>query len=522
MHRQIRRSLFPSLNWEENTMKLFLYSLSLTLLLALPVGAQWITIRTVPVIAGNQADFQPSLARGMGNLSIIFDDPFGSPFSNPAKASLVNGIRLFASPTRSGWSNDNGRAVTSTQGSSFYTGTALNSIPFGALVHSGDVFGGGLIAYQGYKGERLRQPSPWVVPFYRTTDISSTFSSDLGSNTFLFGVAGFTTSEKKLALGASGSWVELSAIDGVNLLYPGATDIRQNGKMWEAKLGAMAELPDGDRLEFVAGRAISKATHEVSYQTFRGPTTAFSKEMNKDETREWLLHSVYLRPLGERWKLGAALTVNWKDHPKIPNYALANIPRDPGKSIAYNIGFGARYSHETTFWGVEYVYEPITTNTWAEAGEQRLPVADRALPPDFKTIENFFDFSNHILRLGHSSTSKWTWLEYRLGAQLHFYTYDLHQIDNLAHTARNFTTDWLETTLTGGLTARLGRLQLMYTLQLVLGNGLVGVSVPRFVAAPDGGLIRTASDFLPAPSGELVVDEVTLVTHQVVFVYELN
>ncbi len=503
-------------------MKHLLIFILLALVLAVPVHAQWISIRTVPVIAGNQGDFQPSQARGMGNLAITLDDPLGSPFINPAKGSLVKGIRLFASPTRTGWSNDGGRAVTSVQGSSFYTGTALNSIPFGVLLHSGDLFGGGGIAYQGYKGDRFREPLPTVVPFDRSTDLSSSFSSDIGSNTFLFGLIGFTTSDGKLAFGASGSWAELSAIDGVNLLYPGATDIKQSGKVWEAKLGVMADLPEGDRLEFVAGRGVSTATHEVSYLRSIGPSFTVAKEMNRDETREWLLHSVYLRSLGERWKIGAALTVNWKDHPKIPNYALANIPRDPGNSIAYNIGVGIRWSNEKSFWGLEYVYEPITTNTWAEAGEQQLPIADRALPSDFKTVENFFDFSNHIIRVGHSSVSKWEWLEYRLGGQLHFYSYDLHQRDNLAHSARNFTTDWLEATLSGGLTARIGRMQLMYTLQLVLGNGLVGVATPRFVASPEGGIIRTMNDFLPAPSGALVVDDVPLVTHQMVFMYELN
>lgn len=522
MHRQKRRSLIPSIGLECNTMRLFICSFSLILALALPVRTQWIAIRTVPVVTGNQGDFQPSLARGMGNLSITLDDPLGSPFINPAKGSLVSGITLFASPTRAGWSNDGGMAMTSTQGSSLYTGTTLNSIPFGLLINSGSVFGGAVVAYQGYRGERAREPSPRISPLTNTAEAFSARGTDLGTNTFLAGLLGFTTSDQKLAVGASASWAELSAIDGVNLLYPGATDIRQSGKMWEVKLGALAELPDGDRLEFVAGRGVNNATHEVSYQTFRGPAFGITKELNKDETREWLLHSAYLRPLGERWKIGGSLTVNWKDHPKIPNYALANIPRDPGNSIAYSIGFGARWSNEKSFWGFEYVYEPITTNTWAEAGEQVLPIANRVLPPDFKTIENFFDFSNHIIRIGHSAASKWAWLEYRLGAQLHLYNYDLQQIDNLAHTARKFTTDWLETTLTGGLTARVGHMHLMYTLQLVLGNGLVGVSVPRSAASPEGGLIRTTADFLPAPSGDLVVQGITLVTHQLVFVYGLD
>lgn len=482
-------------------------------------SSQWISIRTVPVIAAQQGDFYPSLARGMGNLSIVIDDRLGAPFLNPAKGLFISEATVFASLARTSWSNESGSPVSSVFGSSAYMGSALNSIPIGGLFKSGNLFGGALFAYQGYKSERSRTATPIFFPRDRITDASPAISSDIGSNTFLFGLAGITTSDERIAVALSAGWADFGALDGVNLLYPGALDIRQSAKAWELKLGALARLPDGDRLELVAGRAVTEATHDVSYPDPRAPFGVV-REPNRDETREWLLSGTYLRPVGERWRIGAALTVNWKDHPKIPNYALANIPRDPGTSIAYNFGAGARWSTEKTSWGFEYIYEPITTNTWAEAGEQQFP--DRVLPPYFKTVENFFDFSNHILRVGHSSASKWEWLEYRLGAQLHFYSYDLRQINNLAGTKRDFSTDWLETTLTGGLTARLGHLEFLYTLQLILGNGMVGTATPRFVAPAEGGIIRTTFDFLPAPSGELVVDEITLVTHQLTFVYRLE
>jgi hypothetical protein len=137
-------------------------------------------------------------------------------------------------------------------------------------------------------------------------------------------------------------------------------------------------------------------------------------------------------------------------------------------------------------------------------------------------VENFFDFANHIVRIGHSSVSKTEWLEHRFGAQLHFYNYKLHQIDNIARRSRDFETDWLETTLSGGATARIGNMRLMYTLQVILGNGLVGVAAPRFFTLANGDVVRASADFLPAPSGELLVDGITLVTHQLMFVYQLE
>ena len=36
--------------------------------------------------------------------------------------------------------------------------------------------------------------------------------------------------------------------------------------------------------------------------------------------------------------LGWVATTNLMSHPKIPNYEIVNIPRDPGRSTAYNVG----------------------------------------------------------------------------------------------------------------------------------------------------------------------------------------
>ena len=215
------------------------------------------------------------------------------------------------------------------------------------------------------------------------------------------------------------------------------------------------------------------------------------------------------------------LDVNWKDHPKIPNYALANIPRDPGTSIAYNIGFGVAQNGQRSTWGFEYVYEPITSNTWAEAGEGVNP-GPSPLPANFKTVENFFDFSNHIFRIGLHSKTNLEWLDYRLGAQLHFYKYDLNQNDNIRRTSRSFEQDWAETTLTGGLNVRFSNVQLMYTLQLILGNGMVGTVGGWVTTRTASGDFALEKDFLVAPSGKLLVDKIPLITQQITFVFKLE
>lgn len=475
--------------------------------------AQGIHIRTVPVIAANQNQFHPSFARGMGNLSIAFDDPLGGPFINPARTARLQQPTIFSSPTLTGWSNGEGRRVDTPVGSSKYPGTSMNSIPFGGFFRIGELFAGGMIAYQGYFAKRSTSTS-WGFSSEKTR-------RDIASNAYLFGLFGARFPESNVSVAGSVSWADYGAIDGVNLLYPGSEDIKQSGRSLEAKLGVVAELTEVDQLEFLAARNTFKAEHEVTYRSSWWPIlppepVASRTELNRDESNGWVLHGAYKRQVDEQWKIGGILTVNWKDHPKIPNYDLANIPRDPGTSIAYNLGVGAARYQDSVTWGFEYIYEPITSYTWAEAGEGG---GGPSLPPNFKTVENFFDFSNHIIRVGLHSRSGSGWLEHRLGAQLHFYSYDLEQHDNLRQTSRSASHDWLETTLSGGFNLKFSNLELMYTLQVVLGNGLVGTD--RATTTTPGFTARD-NDFLVAPAGNLVVENITLLTHQLTFVYRMR
>lgn len=486
--------------------------------------AQGIPIRTVPIVAINQAEFHLSLARGMGNLSIAFDDPLGDPFINPAKASRIKGVTIFFSPTRNSWSNENGRPVFTSSGSSKYLGTSMSSIPFGGFFQMGNTYAGGFVGYQGYSSKRSTPIPGWEFSF-------PAIRKDIGSNTYIFGLFGVRFPESNVSIAGSISWADYDAFDGVNLLYPGSYNIKQSGWSRGYKLGILAELTDVDQLEFVAARNVFKARHEVTYPILfnefnidSGPFTQTRSERSRDESKGWILHGGYKRRIDDRWKIGAIVTVNWKEHPKIPNYDLARIPRDPGTSIAYNIGIGAATYGRRSTWGFEYIYEPITSSTWAEAGEGGSLPGSQPLAPDFKTVENFFDFSNHILRIGLQSKTKYAWLENRFGVQLHFYKYDLNQHDNIRRTSRFFNYDWLEATLSGGLNIKFSNIELMYTLQVILGNGMVGTNGQWAQELDTNFFAESArvNDFLIAPSGSLVVDKIPLFTHQITFVYRFK
>ena len=155
-----------------------------------------------------------------------------------------------------------------------------------------------------------------------------------------------------------------------------------------------------------------KSTHKVIYpywQIYYDYIFPYQPDINKDESNGWVIHTKYNYTFNNCWKLGAILTVNWKEHPKIPNYTIANIPRDPGNSTAYNIGAGFVHYGAKSIAGIEYIYEPITSNTWAEPDEFS------PYPQTFRTVENFFDFYNHILRAGILSQTEYNWLDIRLG-----------------------------------------------------------------------------------------------------------
>lgn len=137
------------------TAQIFLFLFTIT-------SSQEIEIRSIPLIGINQTDFQPSLSKGMGNLSIAFDDPISDPFINPAKASKLRGINLFFSPTFNSWSNEEGSSISSNWGSSKYKGTGVNSLPFGLFSRKDNFFTGGIITYQSYSSERTTITN-WIM-----------------------------------------------------------------------------------------------------------------------------------------------------------------------------------------------------------------------------------------------------------------------------------------------------------------------------------------------------------------------
>lgn len=473
-----------------------------TVLAPFTAQAQLISLKTVPVAAGDQFLLFPSRNLGMGGVSIAVDDPLMDPFVNPALGSLTSGSLVFGAGTY--------YTVTSNAGSA-------GSLPLGVLFRSREWFGGGMAAIQQLsRGDQFFGP----VPFFEVQDVlpPDALSEQSATNKYGFFTLGRTL-PGGFSLGGSVFLADLSGVDGVEHLYAMAQSIQQSGDMADLRLGLTKSFSDGQRLEAVVLHNRWDVRHDVGYVDWVvvdstnwiwEPQSRF--ERNRDRTNTWGAHLGYVRPVGqEGWRVGGILTFNRKSHPKIPNYELANIPRDPGNSSAWNLGLGlAKVSGPLTF-GFDLIYEPASSETWAEAAERTETASGEFIPKGGKTVENSFDFSDAFVRMGVKREVGPA--AFGVGLQMRAYDFHLDQWDNVAETFRRQDEDWIEWTPSWSGSIDLGDVELLYLGRVTTGTGRPGVAwaggVPERAAD-----FAAAADVVLAPSGPLTLQDVSVITHQ--------
>src|SRR6266576_1050553 len=324
-----------------------------------PARAQLIPVKTIPIAQGDQFQIFPTNNLGMGSVSIALADSLSDPFANPAMGTRIASARFFSSPTLYSVSPNAVRPVAV-------------------------------------------DPSPIPGPDLRAH-----------GNEYAFAMVGRDLPGSNISIGASMLWTGLHALDGVDLLYAGSQRVAQDGHTLDLRLGAVKAWPGqwGDRsLEALVLHNDFAATHTVTYvDTFWDPgLEAFGQrarvEHNADRTQTWGLHIKYTLPFtASGWRLGWIATLNQSSHPKIPNYELANvpaIPRDPGHTTAFDFGIGLSKVRGRASFGVDFVYEPIRSYTWADADRAMSTVSGDTLAPGAKTVENHFHFSTTPLRFG--------------------------------------------------------------------------------------------------------------------------
>ncbi len=474
----------------------------LSLLIAEPIKAQLISLKTVPVATGDQFILFPSNNLGMGSVNIAIDDSVADPFSNPAKGFRIREAHVFASPTYYSVSDEAGSA---------------GALPVGALFKSQRVFGGGMVSLQQVKqGDWFRRW--WGVP-----DVlpPKTLRSQSATNKYGFFTFG-TVLPGDIAVGASTFLADFNAIDGVEHLYANSAAIEQSGDLKDVRVGAVKEFEGGRTLEGLLLYRRFHMQHDVTYVDWLPVDTVtwqqdfeIREEENLDVTDTWGVHLAYVQPIGTRgWRIGGTLTGNWKSHPKIPNYEIMNIPRDPGNSTAFDLGVGiAKVIGPTTF-GIDIVYEPGSSDTWAEAADPVETVSGDTIGVGEKTVENAFSFSNAFVNVGITRMVGRAAFQFGLG--LKAYDYHLDQWDHIEEDTRREDEQWMEWVPSWGARVSLGDLELRYAGRVTTGTGRPGVGWnsgwrggPEVAFADAGG-----NDILLAPSGPLTLDDVTVMTHQ--------
>jgi hypothetical protein len=410
-------------------------------------SAQVIAPRTVPVQQSGQFDIFPSRLAGMAGVSIALDDTLLDPFVNPAKAVRVAGTLAFTMPGV--------HAVTRGGGGG-------QTVPLGVLASRGSWAGGGLIAGQWLTHRPLGFPNP-VKETTRNGYLSALLARKVA---------------RGLSVGASGYWAKLDGMDGLDLLYTGSTKVAASGGQLDLRAGILKQWADTRALELMLVYGRSDMSHDVDFpvnswdpttRTFRAVARS---EHNDDRLRFWGIHSELSIPLDhDGTRIGWVVTANRLAHPRIPNYPLANLPRDPGGTDAYNMGVGIGKTLGGTIIGADLVYEPIWSHTWADAASDLASNTGAIIPAGGKTVENWFRFSNVRVRGGwsyafRSATDSMASIRLQAGFTLYSNSYRLRQLNHLAGSERHQSTGWTEWGPSLGLAYRGRLVEIAYSLQV--------------------------------------------------------
>lgn len=458
--------------------------------------AQIIGIKSVPLATGDQFMIYPTQNYGMAGLAIAQNDTLLDPFKNPAKGSLLSGTSFYTLPTFYLISEDLGSART---------------FPIGLMYGSEQWFGAMAFSLQQLKGAERNNLDPGL----------STLSL---TNAYIHGLIGKKIAKADAAIALGISWANLKGLDGVSLLYANSRKISQSGDMLTASVGIFKEFSKKQNFELLLLYNRFQMQHDVTYWNWGwldvvADAANENVVTNKDHSNTFGLQVGYHQPLGSKgWQIGGIFTGNWKSHPKLPNYELQNIPRDPGDSEAYNIGFGIVHKKERATFGIDVIYEPIWSNTWADAAEEIESASGRIIEAGDITVNNDFEFSNMILRFGLKTRSPK--VDFQFGIQTRSIGYTLDQYNYVSEKRRHLEESWMEWHLTWGWTFHLSDFILIYQGSVMAGAGRPGVANDGIGFASD--FKADAADFIIAPSGSLTLEDAYVFTNRFTFLIPID
>lgn len=493
---------------------------ALSLLLPRLSVAQLLTVRTTPIAQADQFDIFPSQHLGMGGVSIAISDTLLDPFRNPAKGARIGVGRVFSAPGLFNVSSQSGGG---------------RSLPIGAMLRVGDWFGGLAVALQeiepgrrnffdpgilrgGIEGDALPPGPVGFVP--DATPDRRAHGNALGTLIFGRRLGGF-------ALGGAVQVARMGAMDGVDMMYTGSTRVGQTGDAFDARIGLLREITDDESFELVAVHNRLRMRHDVSFVDLvwdpatQGTVGIPRADRNFDHTSTWGLHAGYQRPIpGTAWRVGGIVTANHMEHPRVPRFDVMSVPADPGRSDALNLGVGLSRQQGSETFGLDFVYEPMRSHSWAEAPAPTATVTGGTIPAGAPLNDNRFRFSNANIRMGFGwdldPGSRGRGATMQLGLMVRAVRFRMDQQDFVTGTTRSMAEAWTEWTPTWGLGLTLPGIEVRY-------NGRVSNGTRRPVASQDfGGCcfapqipgIGFGGGFVPGGQTTTLAD-VHIVTHQI-------
>ncbi|MGD2068169.1 MAG: hypothetical protein PVI57_05745 [Gemmatimonadota bacterium] len=483
---------------------------ALTLLVAggAPAAAQSVTLKTVPVPTGEQFLVFPSANLGWGGLHVASDDPLLDPFLNPARGSRVEGFSLSTSPTFYGAHDESvgGRTLPLT------------------VVGGGEVWFGTLSFALQQLHDPLRRNFPWLQR--ELADGQPLIQDDASDNSYVQLSLGRRLGDRT-SVGASVYYADLGAVDGVNRLYARSVSIAQQGELMELRAGLLRTLDRGRTFEATVSRSNFDMTHDVHYLEWwwqrpggaadppqpGEPEFRSWTELNEDRTETWGARLRYTHPLPDRdLTLGAVVTAATKAHPRIPNYDIVNIPRDPGNSTVFNLGVGLEKRDGPVRFGAQLVFAPGRSHTWAFADTTVVTASGDTLRTGDETVDNRFRYGSWQLGVGLDRTGEKA--GFQLGLSVYQYRYRLRQENYLADQRRDTREGWIEWSPSWGGTVRLGSLDLRYAGTFVAKGfpplGWFG-GVEQALDVPSQGGV----DFIPAPTEPVSFPDFRVTTHRI-------
>ncbi len=426
-----------------------------------PAAAQVVSLRTVPIPAGEQFLVAPSRALGMGGAGVALDDPWQDPFVNPAKGARNERLRFFALPTAYGADGTGGGGAT---------------FPVAFLARHGRLFGGGGLAVQSPDDPNVNYygnysywaahfpPGPGGAPPPKPADLGAP------ANRYGYGTVGWILGDGRTSVGVGVGGSRLQQMDGVERLYPNRVWIQEGGHTLDLRAGVLRELPGGASVEALLLASRIDMHYDVgrtqsTWANLPTPpgyivTTRSWIDHNRDVSRTYGLH---LRYVGARdtagVRVGYIATVNKKDYPVLPNYDIAPVPRDPGDSWAFQAGIGMSKERGKGTSALELVLEPAWSHTWATSPAH--PDASGAvMVPEAVTSENFFHFYNAHAVAGFERRTDWG--SYQYGLRIDEIHYSLSRQDFQTGGNIDSNDGWLEWTPTWGLAVHAGPVDLRY------------------------------------------------------------